>query len=55
MRTGLAFMIIMTASANNLADAVHARYGGMLDRLMDRFEIADRDLHREQVAKLRAM
>ena len=46
---------IMTASSNNLADAVQARYGGMLDRLMDRFEIADRDLHREQVAKLRAM
>jgi len=45
----------LTTSAEALAENVHARYGEMFDRLMDRFEIADRDLHREQVAKLRAL
>lgn len=45
----------LTTSSEALAENVHARYGEMFDRLMDRFEIEDRDLHREQVAKLRAL
>ena len=45
----------LVTPAEQLAEAVGARYGGILDRLMDRFEIDDRDLHREQVARLRAL